>query len=89
MTTGYPELASRDLVLWCVRRGVNLQLVCRVADVDGALALSVHSGTGRQTLEGETHADVVSLVRRADAIRNALLANGWTEADIVLQNQRT
>ena len=80
MRTHLPEVTTDGLVLWRLRRRQQ-EFVCRVTDFCGELALVVHNLARRDVPRGEAHQDIVSLVRRADAVRNIYLAAGWREVD--------
>lgn len=81
MQTSPPEVTVRGLVLWRLRREPHQQLVCRVSDFGGELALSVQNHETRQVAIGEIHPNIVSLVDRAQAVRQSLLAAGWRVLD--------
>ena len=84
MTTLVPEVTASGLLLWRLRRAADQQLWCAVrqAAAQGSLVLTVHDTASGQTVVDETHADIVPLVERAEAMRDVLVAAGWQLIDV-------
>ncbi len=84
MTTLLPELATRELTLWRLRRSPDEQLWCSVCDLTGELTLTVHAPGMPRTAMSEIHAHVESLVDRASRLKDQLVSSGWQAVDVDL-----
>ena len=69
MTTLIPELTTRGLILWRLRRSPDEQLWCSVCDLAGELTLTVHAPGMPRTSMAEVHPHVGSLVERASTLQ--------------------
>ena len=85
MTTCLPEVTEGGLVLWHLQRGANDSLICSVLGYRRDPVLAVYDPTTPRVLRAEVHTDIVSLVQQADAIRDALLSDGWQEIDALTE----
>ena len=89
MTTLLPEVSAEGLVLWRVRQPPRQELCCCITECCGELILGVHDLVTDDVLFAEAHRDAVSLMSRAEELRDEYLAAGWhtcdlAEADTVL-----
>ena len=84
MTTLLPELATRGLILWRLRRSPDEQLWCSVCDLNGELTLTVHAPGMPRTSMSEVHTSVGSLVDRANKLHSQLESSGWHVVDVDL-----
>lgn len=70
-------LGGEAVTLWRLRHASG-QLHCFVAEWPDSYWLAVECAGGELVIS-ETVPEIGALVRRADAIRNPLLAEGWSE----------
>ena len=79
MTALAPEVTSHGLALWRLQRSPERRLHCLVGRFSSKLVLAIHSDG--KVLVAESHADIVSLVKQAEAMKAGYLSKGWTEFD--------
>ena len=82
MTVRLPEVAAEGLVLWRVRQPPGRELWCCITECYGELILGIHDLVTDDVLFAEVHWDVVSLVSRAEELRDEYLAAGWCAFDL-------
>ena len=77
------EVARDGLILWRLTSG-DRDLWCLVFETSFGFFLVVEDhpeGTQPPRLS-ERHADVIALVSRSDALKDAFLRDGWSEVDV-------
>jgi hypothetical protein len=80
----FGDLMANGLILWRLARGAQSDLWCLVFEHPRGLCFVLDDdphGTQPYTDYGE-HADIVSLVKRTDELKAALMQCGWTELDV-------
>ena len=82
MSPFLPEVTSSGLVLWRLRRSPVEQYWCSVCDQDGELVLTLRNPASSGMTVSETHADVGTLVDRAERLRQQFCSAGWVRVDI-------
>ena len=84
MTTQMPVLTATRVVLRSLRWCSDQRLWCSVRNGAGGLTLSVHDPATGQTSLTEAHPTITLLVDRAKDLRDQLVAAGWKEPDVDL-----
>jgi hypothetical protein len=82
--TEFGDLMANGLILWRLAWGRQSDLWCLVFEHPNGLCFVLDDdpqGTLPYTDYGE-HADIVSLVKRTDELKTALMQCGWTELDV-------
>ena len=82
MTVLLPEVSAEGLVLWRVRQPPRQELCCCITECGGELMLGVHDIVTDDVLFAEVHRNVVSLMSRAEELRDEYLALGWHACDL-------
>ena len=77
-----PEVSAAGLVLWRLRRPPRQELRCGITEFCGELLLGIHDVVADEVLFAEAHWDIVSLVSRAEELRDEYVAAGWRDFDL-------
>jgi len=78
------EVTREGLILWRLTMSGNRDLWCFVFETARGFFLVVedHPEGTEPALISEHHADVIALVRRSEALKDAFLRSGWADVDV-------
>jgi hypothetical protein len=82
--TEFSELTAGGLILWRLCTSGQPDLWCLAFDLPEGLAfvLEDHPQGSQPSRITEQHADIVTLVNRAEMLKHSLIQSGWTEVDV-------
>jgi hypothetical protein len=82
--TEFSELIGGGLILWRLTTAELPDLWCLAFALPEGLAfvLEDHPEGNQPSRITEQHADIVTLVNRAEMLKQSLLRSGWTEVDV-------
>jgi hypothetical protein len=82
--TEFSELTAGGLILWRLTTAGQPDLWCLAFELPEGLAfvLEDHPEGSQPARITEQHADIVTLVNRAEMLKLSLLRSGWTEVDV-------
>ena len=75
-------MTAKAAVVWHLYRTPDQEVWCLATEVDHSFTLTVPVDPEDPTrLLAERHADIVSLMRRADQVKREFLGRGWCEPE--------
>ena len=76
------SITAKAVVVWHLRRTPDQEVWCLATDADHRFTLTVPCDPEDPTrLVAERHADIASLMRRADQVKQEFLGRGWREPE--------